>query len=402
MEPVYNLVSSAPQNFGDVSQPRKHPIDTVAQSTLGVGAPDAQPLKKTRRVSKAENDIKTSAVWFLPASTPIDLGEISIDLPFSYQGETKNNLPHGKGKIFDAQGVLRFEGDLLSTENNGFIAHGFGKCYDSDGTYYEGQFKDNLYCGQGRIVSRDGQVISEGIYRGFIVFGTRYDKDGRYEGHFLEGIPHGQGKYIDSNGKVVCEGEFEEGILVRGIKYEDTVTLQGHFKSGELHGQGKMTFQTCILEGYFENSLILYGKKTTDESTYEGYFRNNLFHGKGTLTWKRYKYEGDFENNLFHGLGTLTEFSSDSQTIVSVYEGQFECGSPQGRATLKSRSFETRADWVKGRLRTQPDTDKEIYEGEFKAGIRHGLGTAIGPTYVTSGLWRNDRIDLKATPQKLL
>lgn len=139
-----------------------------------------------------------------------------------------------------------------------------GKCKNgkgvyafSDGSRYEGMF-------------RNGRIEGEGT--------LKYADKSMYTGSFIGGVPHGQGY----------------------VKYSDGATSEGHFDKGTLSGKGIL------------NSL--------DGSSYEGGFQNGLFHGKGTFTFADgKKYEGDFKDGLFDGQGTFT--TEESALTVNYEEG---------------------------------------------------------------------------------
>ena len=83
-----------------------------------------------------------------------------------YEGEFLNGKRNGKGKEYNADGVLEYEGEYL----NGKRLNGKGK------EYYI--FNDKL----------------------------------KYEGEYLNGERNGKGKEYDDNGKLIFEGELLNGI----------------------------------------------------------------------------------------------------------------------------------------------------------------------------------------------
>ena len=97
------------------------------------------------------------------------IGKIFNEYGSYYIGKIKNNLPNGKGNIFDKNGNLRYEGDFIdgNFEDN-------GKLID-DGIYYLGQFKNNLPNGKGILNIKNGFII--------------------YEGYFIEGNMGDNGKF---------------------------------------------------------------------------------------------------------------------------------------------------------------------------------------------------------------
>lgn len=107
---------------------------------------------------------------------------------------------------------------------------------------YEGEFKNNLFHGYGKLV-KDDKV---------------------YEGQFLKGKFHGQGVLTDTD-----------------YKYE------GRFQYDKKHGCGILTTRTYIYEGEFENNLKNGRGKCTDltsKNVYRGEFRNDYKHGQGVTT----------------------------------------------------------------------------------------------------------------------
>ena len=93
-----------------------------------------------------------------------------------------------------------------------------------NGDIYEGEMKDGLREGRGRLVYKNGAVY-EGEFRNDMCHGRgvyRSPKGLKYEGDFVNGEREGTGKYTYLNGDV-----YEGGI-----------------KSGKRHGQGRFYFKT--------------------------------------------------------------------------------------------------------------------------------------------------------------
>ena len=120
---------------------------------------------------------------------------------------------------------------------NASEVHGQGKVSYSDGTVYEGDFKNGLLNGQGKMTRTNGTVY-EGNFKNWKPHGqgkmTRPD-DSVYEGNFENGMPHGQGK----------------------IRQRDEYVYEGNFENGKPHGQGKITFPDDVYEGIFKNGLLV-------------------------------------------------------------------------------------------------------------------------------------------------
>ena len=105
-----------------------------------------------------------------------------------YEGETKDGLPHGKGKEISPSGD-EYIGNFVMGKK-----HGFGVYYKKDAYSYRGNFQHNKINGFGKI---------------------EYMDNTSYEGYFRNGIYHGEGTLYDANGGVQ-KGEWNNGVLVSG------------------------------------------------------------------------------------------------------------------------------------------------------------------------------------------
>ena len=125
----------------------------------------------------------------------------------------------------------------------GNCVNGQGILTWTDGTKYEGEFKDEKMTGQG----------------------TFTHKDYKYVGEFKDDKFNGQGTLTYGNGN----------------KYV------GEFKDDERNGQGTFTMP--------------------NEDKYVGEFKDDKFNGQGTYTYKEgHKYVGEFKDDSFNGQGTIT------------------------------------------------------------------------------------------------
>lgn len=93
-----------------------------------------------------------------------------------YEGETKDGVPHGKGKEISPAGD-EYVGNFVMGKK-----HGFGVFYKKDGYSYRGNFQHNKINGFGKIEYMDGTAYEgyfrNGIYNGE---GTFYGKDGEQQ-----------------------------------------------------------------------------------------------------------------------------------------------------------------------------------------------------------------------------
>ena len=136
-----------------------------------------------------------------------------------------NNI-YGKGKEFEDNGKLKFEGEYSNGERNGKGKEYYNGILSFEGIYLNGKKKGKgkEYYSNGKI-KFDGEyfygikwkgkgydIMNNNIYelkkgKGFI---KEYDFNGnlKYEGNYLNGRRNGIGKEYDDNGKLKFEGNY--------------------------------------------------------------------------------------------------------------------------------------------------------------------------------------------------
>ena len=122
--------------------------------------------------------------------------------------EEQNIIRH---KCHHANGKLAYQGMGYRQEDR-FIPHGKGKQYDEEGMLqYEGEFRDGAQDGKGRFYVR-GRLrykgdMSRGEYHGK---GTVYMENGKkeYEGDLVHNCAQGVGKSYYPNGPVGVDLDF--------------------------------------------------------------------------------------------------------------------------------------------------------------------------------------------------
>ena len=151
----------------------------------------------------------------------------------AYTGETKNGIPHGKGKWTYSDGSV-YEGEWKDGK-----WHGKGKRTYSDGTYYEGEWKDDKWHGKGK------RTYSSGAY---------------YEGEWQDDKYHGMGKYTYSDVDYY-EGEWKDGKEHGKGKYVcKYYSYEGEWLKGKRNGEGKLTYSDgSVWYGIWKN-----GKKVKE------------------------------------------------------------------------------------------------------------------------------------------
>ena len=195
----------------------------------------------------------------------------------SLQSQNQKNQSFHK-KFFIIKNETRSHRTSNSTSDSIYIGNyvnkkrnGKGKLILADQSYYEGDFKD-------------GEFDGNGYYR---------TRNYTYKGQFLAGKKSGKGKMECFSSKSIYEGEFKndkkEGYGIE--KFNDGSVYKGFYSQGMKQGNG-----------------ILSLKKEKNNSIFEGEFRNDKIWGKGKYKWDNGKeYEGEWENNEISGYGILTE-----------------------------------------------------------------------------------------------
>ena len=135
-----------------------------------------------------------------------------IKLKMVYNGEFKDDLREGNGKVVSKDGSHYYVGDWLKNKMDGN-----GIYYSSKLGTYKGRFHENHFEGKGNLVDLENNVY-DGMFH-------KSQKKGRgelkmnngniYVGEFRNNKFNGKGILKDSNGNVIQEGEFRDGNLTR-------------------------------------------------------------------------------------------------------------------------------------------------------------------------------------------
>jgi len=169
-------------------------------------------------------------------SVPNDVNKTIMTLPDgdTYEGSIKDGKFFGYGKYTSKCGKIIYEGDIKNS-----LKHGKGKLIHCDKVVYEGEWKNNKKNGYGKL-------IEEGIeYNGL------FDKD-----VFIKGS-------ITAVNGDIYEGEFDgkyhgKGKLIRQYDNMDTI-YNGSFEHGLYHGFGELRIHHK--NPYSFNRLLSFWKK---------------------------------------------------------------------------------------------------------------------------------------------
>ena len=166
---------------------------------------------------------------------------------------------------------------------------GKGKLIYPDGTYYEGNFKNDLFNGKGIFVNNNS------IYNGDFLNGKKHGK-GKIEIDIIKNKNSNNNNNYNNENKIekkIYEGDWENDFIngngIEIIQNENgKIIYNGQFIKGKKNGKGK---------------LIL-----SNGSEYYGDFKNDLLEGNGIFKWNDNKYyNGEWNNNCINGFGILNE-----------------------------------------------------------------------------------------------
>ena len=219
-----------------------------------------------------------------------------------YVGPAKNKLPDGKGKLYNKNGELIYEGYFVKG-----IQEGKGRKITKN-EYYNGNFIEGKMYGEGEIYFKDGNM--------------------KYIGEFVNDKKEGKGKYFFSNREFFFIENRKKFYLEKGDYYI------GHWLNDTMNGKGKIYLNDGRIkyEGDFVNNKFQgHGKYMFESGKYYiGQFFNDMQHGKGEIYDKNDKllFKGDFINDHIEGSGTL--YFKDGSYLV----GHFIKGEIQGKGKI--------------------------------------------------------------------
>ncbi|WP_162985730.1 hypothetical protein [Virgibacillus halodenitrificans] len=241
---------------------------------------------------------------------------------YTYEGDiNEDGLYHGQGKLY-YKDLLFYEGDFANGDFNGE-----GTLYQVESDHpessantnkvkYQGHFKDGLYHGKGTLYFN--YTLPEEDNTEF--------RGQEYEGKFQFGKYHGYGTEYNMNGEINNQGYFINGNL---YNYEGPID-----ENGKMHGNGQL----------LNSEEKVMGK---------GKFVHGEIHGRGTLYLnedRNQKYIGDFVHDQMEGKGSI--YIDDNL----YYQGSFVDGLKQGEGTLyfPDKSISYQGEFVNDRTKEQP------------------------------------------------
>ena len=254
-----------------------------------------------------------------------------------YEGEFSNGKRNGKGKEHYHKAYLKFEGEYLNGERWNGNAEEY-RDFHFKRPIFKGEYKNGKKW-NGKGYDLDNNIVyelKEG--KGYV---KEYNEYGllSFEGEYLNGEKNGKAKEYYERGDLAFEGEYKDGKKWNGKGYDnknsviyelnngkgkfkiydyynDRIFIEGEYINGEINGKGKeYNNGILIFEGEYLNGKKIKGKEyyLNGKLEFEGEYLNGKKNGKGK--------EYDNDNNLkFEG-----EYRNGKKYIGKEYiKGKFE------------------------------------------------------------------------------
>lgn len=223
-----------------------------------------------------------------------------------YEGEFKNSVFNGKGKLIMNNGEI-YEGNFINGEK-------IGKCnyLFPDGAIYNGNILNGFFNGKGNMKWNNGIKYSGNFLKSTLNgFGIMTNLEGdKYEGFFNKNFMNGSGKYYYDNGDIY-KGNFEEGkrngkgIYIRN----DGFIYDGEWEDDLMNGNGKVKIENhpfkCIFRNGKINKIIIHQQKSKEPQDNYLYFYNMIseFKPEESNFCKYILSHLEYNNNIFSQYG---------------------------------------------------------------------------------------------------
>jgi hypothetical protein len=252
----------------------------------------------------------------------------------NYMSQNKLNAPN-----YSQSNISTFQSEPIQFKNNNI--------------YYGNWNENNQMEGHGIYYIQDRKIITEGIWnKGNIVYGRIFfpeeDIYEMYEGEMKNSLPDGKGKITFRNGDKYI-GNFKHGEMNGNgnFIFADKTEYKGDLENGLFNGKGQMIWDNgTIYEGYFSDSTLT-GEGTIyngQNEKYQGNFDKNEFNGMGTYFYQNEdKYEGNFEYGIKRGNGKYFR-SNDNIVFDGIWNGDL----PNGNGIIKYRGNSLKGFWRNG------------------------------------------------------
>ena len=247
--------------------------------------------------------------------------------------------------------------------NNSITYLSFPIKFENNNVYYGNWNENSEMEGYGVYYINDQKVVTEGIWiKGNIIFGRIFFPNGDiYEGEMKNSVPDGKGKISFSNGENYI-GDFVLGEMTGNgtFIFADKTIYKGGIKNGVFNNEGILKWNNGTeYHGYFVDSLLCGKGKifNIQGEEYDGDFDKNEFNGHGIYLFNNGdQYEGNFEYGIKKGKGRYKR--NDKIT----FEGFWNDDLPNGKGTISYKGNKIKGYWRNGTLIGSP----EIEEGNIE------------------------------------
>ena len=413
------MLSPVGQKFAIYTQKVKNIADVSSEEFLS----DFSKRLETGKMSVSEMHSSIADYVALSRSFPLYFPELYrphaeiVTKGGIYEGQTRDMVPHGKGKLTDKKGVV-YEGDFrdgkrhgllmvakpgkepvpqfwisdkykkdvpLAVDENGVIPqayvldgqrYGYGSVYDQDTqSRLQGFFIDGQLNGKGKVFETgrtvEGDFIDGSMVSGTIVWEAVSDRVSVFKGRLSGNMGNGVREWtrLDRSEREMHMGTFEDGLM-EGEGYKSIMQMGSRIYSSGIYAYGKQ-YGT----GTYNANFTSRDTGIAEEFVYEGGFYADAFHGEGDLHMTL--------KNIPEGSWTFTrcnvrlpEVNADSLEIF--INGVFEDGSfKKGKISYSDGSWYEgtfdEAGIVEGAM-LRIYSDGTWYQGECRLGKCHGMG----------------------------
>ena len=260
-----------------------------------------------------------------------------------YSGTLTDGVLQGRGKEYDEDGLLTYEGYFADG-----LYSGTGTLYEGGVAVYEGEFAAGVYEGTGSLYE-DGSLVCQGAFSGGVAngMGTAYEDGSKcYEGSFADGLYDGTGTAYYPSGARSYVGGYAEGMREGdGTEYNEdgSVRYKGGFAADLYEGEGSR---------YLDNGDVIEAQFTAGAAN-------------GTIQWYkdgRLWYDGGAEDLTPDGFGTLY-----NERGKVIYTGELDQGTLDGSWLVSLTAQDLRSAFGEAAL-------TEVDRGETFCIVNEALG----------------------------
>lgn len=333
-------------------------IDSIAYGNGILSVFDAEGKKTDSNVN-----------MFYGAFSPDDI--ITMDDGSRYVGTLVNDKMEGFGVLVKSNEI--YIGTFHESKPNGFL-----KLYRNGKLYYEGDWKDGAFNGEGTLYKEDGSIKTGNWIEGRLSQ-TLVDEQlpqGHYYGYTKDGKPDGLGKMNYTNG-TSYQGKWKTGFWEgEGLYISANDSVYGIWEKGKICGDVIYRTPQLYFEGTFvDNIPVGIGNLVqSDGSYYSGFWLDGKREGNGDMMFPNGdSYTGEWSNNEFNGFGVY-EYAA----AKAVYQGEWSGGLQNGNGFYKSPQFSYNGQWEKGWMDGDgvlTFSNGDRYEGTVHENIIDGIGS---------------------------